>query len=190
MASIVGICNSALVKLGATRIIQLTEGSKTANLCSEQFDKVRDDLLRGHVWNFAIKRAKLAMLAETPTFEFDAAFQLPPDFLRAVSVHPDSSGRGGVPYRIEGRRLLANAGAIYLRYVHRLTDPNAMDVHFQEALAWALAFDLSIPITQSNSMRQMMEEGLRAQLSKAKSVDAIEDYPETEADTSWVAERA
>jgi hypothetical protein len=190
MASIVGICNSALVKLGATRIVQLTEGSKNANLCSEQFEKVRDDLLRSHVWNFAIKRAKLAMLAETPAFGFDAAFQLPSDFLRVASVHPDAAGGATTPYRIEGRQLLSNAGSIYLRYIYRVTDPNAMDVHFREALAWALALDLSIPITQSNSMRQMMDEGLRMQLAKAKSVDAIEDYPEAEPATAWVAERA
>lgn len=189
MASIVGICNSALIKLGATRIIQLTEGSKNANLCSEQFEKVRDDLLRGHVWNFAIRRTKLAMLAEAPAFEFGRAFQLPSDFLRVVSVHPDASGRGVLPYRIEGRRLLADAGGTYLRYVCQISDPNDMDALFREALAWALAADLSIPITQSNSMRQMMEEGLRAQLAKAKSVDAIEDFPESDIVPAWVAAR-
>ena len=105
MASIVGICNSALIKLGATRIIQLTEGSKTANLCNEQFEKVRDDLLRGHIWNFAVGRAQLARLAEAPAFEFGEAYQLPSNFLRAISIHPDASGQAMVPYRIEGRRL-------------------------------------------------------------------------------------
>jgi hypothetical protein len=189
MASIVGICNSALIKLGATRIIQLTEGSKNANLCSEQFEKVRDDLLRGHVWNFAIGRTKLARLAEVPAFEFGTAFQLPSDFLRVVSVHPDGSGRVMVPYRVEGRRLLADSDAIYLRYIHQISDPNEMDALFREALAWALAADLSIPITQSNSMRQMMEDGLRSQLSKAKSVDAIEDFPEFEPVPAWIAAR-
>lgn len=189
MASIVGICNSALIKLGATRIIQLTEGSKNANLCSEQFEKVRDDLLRSHVWNFAIGRTKLARLAEAPAFEFGTAFQLPSDFLRVVSVHPDGSGQATVPYRIEGRRLLAGSDAIYLRYIHQIIDPNEMDALFREALAWALAADLSIPITQSNSMRQMMEDGVRSQLSKAKSVDAIEDFPEPEPAPAWVAAR-
>ena len=62
MASVVGICNSALVKIGATRIISLTEGSKNANLCDEQYEKVRNDLLRSHAWNFATARRKLARL--------------------------------------------------------------------------------------------------------------------------------
>lgn len=189
MASIVGICNSALIKLGATRIIQLTEGSKNANLCSEQFEKVRDDLLRGHVWNFAIARIQLARLAEAPAFEFGTAFQLPSDFLRVVSVHPDGAGQAVIPYRIEGRRLLADSETIFLRYIRQISDPNEMDALFREALAWALAADLSIPITQSNSMSQMMEDGLRKQLSKAQSVDAIEDFPEPEIAPAWVAVR-
>ena len=189
MASVVGICNSALVKLGATRIVSLTEGSKNANLCSEQYMKVRDDLLRGHSWNFAIARAKLAQLEETPAFGFDYAFQLPSTFLRAVSVHPDDSGRGTVGYKIEGRKVLANASEIYLRYVAQVTDPNVMDPVFRETLAWAMAFDLAVPITQSSTTRQQMAEGLRDWLNKAKSVDAIEDFPEAMPETAWVAER-
>jgi hypothetical protein len=190
MASIVGICNSALVKLGATRIIQLTEGSKNANLCNEQFEKVRDDLLRAHVWNFAIGRARLPQLAETPVFQFACAFQLPADFLRVVSVHPDAGGEAMVPYRVEGRKLLSDSDVLYLRYVRRIGDPNDMDAHFREALAWALALDLCIPISQSNTMREMMDDGLRRQLARAKSVDAIEDFPEPGRATAWVAERA
>ena len=62
MASVLGICNSGLIKLGASTIMSLTEGTKNANLCNEQFAKLRDEVLRGHNWNFAIARAKLAQL--------------------------------------------------------------------------------------------------------------------------------
>ncbi len=189
MASVVGICNSALVKLGATRIISLTEGSKNANLCDEQYEKVRDDLLRSHAWNFAIARRKLARLADAPTFGFDYVFQLPTDFLRVVSVHDDESATGGIAYKIEGRTLLSNATDIYLRYIRQVTDPNDMDALFRETLAWAVASDLAIPITQSSTTREQMRDGLDDHLSKAKSIDAIEDFPETEPDPAWVSER-
>jgi hypothetical protein len=189
MASVVGICNSALVKLGATRIVSLTEGSKNANLCSEQFAKIRDDLLRGHSWNFAMARAKPAQLDASPAFGFDHAFQLPASFMRAVTVHPDDGGRAPVAYKIEGRQLLADSSEIYLRFVSQVTDPNVMDPAFRETLAWALAFDLAIPITQSSTTREQMAHGLRDALSKAKSVDAIEDFPETTPDTAWAVER-
>ena len=190
MASVVGICNSALTKLGATRIIQMTEGSKNANLCNEQYDKVKDDLLRSHVWNFAVRRTKLAQLAETPTFGFDYVYQLPSDFIRLVSVHPDDSGRCGMPYKIEGKKLLTDVSDVYLRYVYEVTDPNEMDALFRETLAWSMALDLAIPITQSSTTREQMKDGLRSQISRAKSVDAIEDYPELEPQPQWVTERA
>ncbi len=189
MASVVGISNSALVKLGATRIISLTEGTKNANLAGEQYEKVRDDLLRAHSWNFAMARAKLAQLSDAPAFGFDYAYQLPSDFLRAVSVHPGDAGAGNVPYKIEGRQLLAGATDIYLRYVRQVTDPNQMDAMFRETLAWALAVDLSIPITQTGTTREHMKDGLVAALSRAKSVDAIEDYPEAEPSSIWVSGR-
>ena len=189
MASGVGICNAALVKLGAQRILSLTEGSKNANLCAEQYEKVRDDMLRSHIWNFAVQRVKLAQLSEAPTFGFSYAYQLPTDYLRLVSAHANDAGTGQPAYKLEGRTLLADASGIFLRYIRQVTDPNGMDAQFREVLAWGLAADLAIPITQSSTTRRQMLEGLKDQLSKAKSVDAIEDYPEAEGFSGWVSER-
>ena len=183
MASVVGICNSALIKLGASPILSLTEGSKSANLCNEQYEKVRDDLLRAHPWNFAAARQKLARLAEAPAFGFAFAYQLPADFLRAIEV------ADGIGYKIEGRKILSDAADIYLRYVRQVTDPNEMDALFREALAWRLAVDLAIPITQSNSTLELMRQGYGAAVGKARAVDAIEDWPEEMPDGSWIAER-
>jgi hypothetical protein len=189
MASIVGICNSALIKLGASTITSLTEGSKNANLCGEQYGKTRQALLRQHPWNFAIARAKLAQLAAPPPFEFAHAYQLPSDWLRTLAVSDNEGGVGAIEYRIEGRTLLAGADDVYLRYVKDETDPNAMDASFREALAFALAADLAIAITQSSTTRDQMLQGLNAALLAARSIDAIEDFPEPDPDPAWVAAR-
>ena len=71
MASEVGICNSALVKIGEPTITALDQGGKAASTCNELYEKLRDELLRRHQWNFAVARAKLARLSETPAFGFD-----------------------------------------------------------------------------------------------------------------------
>ena len=60
MASVVGICNRALEKLGGGYIAALTEASKEARALNRAYDYVRDAVLRAHPWNFAIKRASLA----------------------------------------------------------------------------------------------------------------------------------
>ncbi len=189
MASTVGICNSALIKLGATTIMSLTEGSRNANLCLEQYEKLRDDLLRAHNWNFAIMRARLARLSSAPAFGFAHAWQLPTDWLRTVAVFDSPAGAGAVRYRIEGRRILADAEALWLRYVARIEDPNEMDASFREALAWRLAVDFAVPIAQSSTALRDAEEGFRSALVRARSVDAIEDFPEAPPESDWVAMR-
>ena len=189
MADVVGICNSALAKIGAARIVSLTEGSKNANACAEQFDKLRDDLLRGHSWNFAIRRAKLAEVAEPPAFGFARAFQLPADWLRTVSLHADPAARDGVRYRIEGQRLLSDAAEAYLRYVARIEDPNLMPPDFRETLAALLARDLAVPLAQSANLQQVLDDQYRRRLRRARSVDAVEDFPEALPEGRWVTVR-
>jgi hypothetical protein len=88
MASEVGICNSALIKIGASRITSLTEGSKNANLCAEQYAKLRDAELRAHLWNFATSRQKLAQISGAPVSGFEFHYQLPSDWVRTVAVYP------------------------------------------------------------------------------------------------------
>ena len=40
----VSICNSALIKVGAERITSLSDSNKRAQLCSEQYSKMRDEV--------------------------------------------------------------------------------------------------------------------------------------------------
>lgn len=190
MASVIGICNSALIKLGASTIMALTDASKNARFCNEQYEKVRDDLLRAHPWNFATKRAKLARLAAAPAFQFAYGYQLPADWLRTVSVHDNDAGTGAVVYRVEGRTLLSDATDLYLRYVGTVDDPNDMPVSFRETLAWRLAADLSQAVTQSTTVQEAMLRGFDRSMVMARSVDAIEDFPEYPPESAWITERA
>lgn len=185
MADETGICNSALSKVGATRIVSLIDGTKNANFCAEQYEKLRDQLLRRHIWNFAKARAKLAKLTPAPAFGFDNAFQLPSDWLRTVSVHDNDQGLGVIPYAIEGRSILADSEDVYLIYVKIVTDPNQMTADFRETLAVLLAREAAIPIAHSNSLKQDMKDDLRKALREARGTDAIEDYPEEFPVGSW-----
>lgn len=190
MASEVGICNSALAKIGTTnRIASLTEDSKNAQVCNEQYEKLRDDLLRAHVWNFAKARVKLARDATAPTYEFDYAYMLPSDWLRTVAVHDNDAGDGTVEYRLEGMRVLAGAEDIWLTYVKRFSDPNDMPADFRETLAFRLAMELALPIAQSNTVQQIMERQFDRHLRQAKSTDGIEDHPESFPAGSWLISR-
>lgn len=189
MASKVGIANSALIKLGAARIIALTDDNKNAKLCNEQYDKMRLDLLRSHNWNFSVTRIKMAQLATAPTFEWDHAYQLPADWLRTVSVHGDDAGVSNIRYRVERGNILADHDDVWLRYVADITDVGLFDASFAECLAWRLALDLAISITQSNPTFERMGVGLKDAVRAAKATDAIEDYPEQPPESAWITAR-
>ena len=189
MADITGICNSALAKVGAARITDLDEGSKNAKLCAELYARCRDDLLRAHSWNFAASRAKLARAAAAPAFGYAHAYALPADCIRSVSAHGSATGKGALVYKIEGRQLLSDAEAVYLRYIRRVEDVNLMPPDFREALACLLARELAVPIAQSNTLEDKLEARFRTRLRRARTTDGLEDTAEPLPPGAWAEAR-
>ena len=146
MASEVLICNAALQLIkNSKQITDLTQGTKEANACEVIFEELRDSLLEMHNWNFATKRVKLGQLTTTPAFEWEYSYQLPSDFLRAVSIHENSTGMDRIPYKIEGNTISSDAADLYLRYISRENDPNKMPATFRVAFSKLLASRLAVP---------------------------------------------
>ena len=182
-ASIISICNSALSKLGASRISSLTEQNKSARLCNEQYEKVRDDVLRSHNWNFATKRVALAVLATTPVYEYDFEYNLPVDCLKVIEVYPD------IPFVIEGRKLLSNSNAVKIKYTYKNEDVYMYDANFLEALALKLAADLAYPLIQSVNKEEQLNAKFKEHLANSRTLDAQEGTPEESSNDIWLNAR-
>lgn len=189
MADVIGICNAALVKVGATPLVALDEDRKEARLCVALYPRLRDELLRAHAWNFATARARLARLADAPVFGFAHRYRLPADWLRTLSLHDGSGADVSSRARLEGDGLLSDAAALYLRYVARIEDPTRMTPDFRAALASLLARELALPLAQSNSLEQRLDARFAADLRRARSTDALENAPEPLPAGSWIAGR-
>ncbi|NIA72274.1 hypothetical protein HBA54_27145 [Pelagibius litoralis] len=189
MADVVGLCNSALSKIGAARITALSESSKNANLCNELYETCRDDLLRAHTWNFAAARVKLAQAGVGPAFGFDHRYALPADWIRTVDAYQDESGYGVIKYKIEGGFILTDSDDVYLRYIKRVEDVNLMPADFREALATLLARELAVPIAQSNTLEEKLEGRFRTRLRRARTTDGLEDTADQMPESSWTAAR-
>ena len=191
MASKTGVANSALIKLGAKTVTSIdpSDGTKTANIAAEQYDKTRLRLLRRHPWNCAIERVKLARLSDVPAFEFDYYYQLPTDWLRCIAVSDNAQGLSEADYRIEGRKIASSASDIYLRYVKDLEDVNEMDPTFREALACALALDMATALTASSTLKEQIASDFTTALLEGVSVDSIEDAVEEEPESEWITAR-
>lgn len=191
------ISNRGLQILGASRVTDvLTEESKNARAMRENWEAARDLLLRSNLWNFAMTRAELSALVETPAFGYTTLYQLPSDCLRAVQVGDwwvgDSADlQGGDPcYQIEGGKIATDEAApLRFRYIKRITDPTKFDATFAEVLACQLAMDCCEEITQSDTKYERARKALGMAMREARRLDAIENPPEDRADGSWVASR-
>jgi hypothetical protein len=168
--SATSICNSALIKIGAERIISLDADNDRARLCNEQYEKLRDEVLVSHPWNFAIKRAELAEDSDTPLFDFEHQYPLPSDCLRVLTTDLPSESE----YAIEGRLILCNEPTLQIRYIQQVVDTSKFSKAFVEALAFRIAADIAYPITQKMSLMEDMHKLYDQFMSKARSYDSQE----------------
>lgn len=185
MPSVIQVCNRALDKLGHGPIVSLGDGDKAANLCDRNWPLVRDEVLRDHPWNFAVKRAALAADTSTPVWGFSNRFPFPSDFLRLLEVRDLSTGE----YQVEGRAILADADVLYIRYIYLVTDPNQYDALFADVAASRLAYELCEALTQSNTKKQSLWEEYEAALTRAKRVDGQENPPQVYEEDDWISVR-
>jgi hypothetical protein len=175
MASSVSICSNALLALGAHPINDLVENTEHARLCSNIYPTVRDNLLRAHPWNCAVKRVVLSPVSTTPVFGFGFQFSLPGDLIRVLSVgepHDD------IHYRVEGKRLLANMQVLRLRYIFRNEDESTWDAALVNVAETTMQAKLAYAVTGSASMRDSLTQEAAFLLRQAKSIDGQEEPPE------------
>lgn len=167
----VEIMNSALVKLGAERIVDPDDANIRARLCKERYPHVRDALLRSHPWNFCTAYSELAVVDPKPAdvFDYQYVFQLPANCSRVFKTD--------LSYDVEweeivGARIATNASSVIVKYGQRITDVTKYDDSFIEVLAWALAADIAYALTQSTAQRDEAKKSFKDELAVARSYDA------------------
>lgn len=182
----VAICNSALAKVGAGRILSLDDNNDRAKLLKEQYYKVRDELLYSHPWNFATARASLAPSADTPLFDWDYQFPLPSDVLRVYGTDLAKTDE----WTVEGRNLMCNYDTVQIKYIKLVTDVNKFTPGFAEVLACKLAADIAYSITQSASLSDMLYKAYEKKLREVRTFDAQEGAGDRVYADSWLNSRA
>ncbi len=185
MSSVVEVCNKGLDKVGHGPITSLADGTKAANLCTRNWAIIRDQVLRDHPWNFAVKRAVLAPSVTAPAWGFGYSFPLPATCLRLLEVRDLSTGE----YELEGKAILANATVLYIRYIAQITDPNEFDALFIDSVACRLAFELCESLTQSNTKKNDLFQEYQDSLTRAMRADGQENPPSPFEEDEWIAVR-
>jgi hypothetical protein len=172
------ICNLALSKIGARKIIDIFEESNEARACKMFYAGVLDDVLRSHRWNFAVTRVTLTEVASEPAFGWAFGYQMPTDCLRVFEVNGWELSRREGNWEIEGRLVMTNEDRADIRYVRRIEDVNLFDAIFVEAFATKLASAIVMPVSGNPGAHEQLTkeyEGLTS--SKARKTDAFEGRP-------------
>lgn len=186
MATSVSICSNALLMLGAQPINDLAEDLDRARLAANLYPSVRDDMLRAHPWNCAVKRVVLSPDSNPPAFGYAYQFPLPSDWLRTLSVGDYGAE---IDYRIEGRAVLANDAAPKLRYIFRNEIEATWDAMLIHCMTLAMAARMAYAITQSASLEQGRMQDLEMALKRARAIDGQDDPPETFGDNRLLGSR-
>lgn len=174
------IVNMSLARFGAKRINSYEDSSDTkleAIYCRLFFEQTAKALIRSHWWRFAKDRVALSQDTTDPDPQWDYAFHLPNDFLRAVGVYDGSSLIGGLTtdsYELAGKRLLINASSVNLKYIRWVPDVTEWDPLFVEVFVLHLAQRLVTPLSQDANLLVTINNELVPLTRKVRAMDRQE----------------
>ena len=168
----VEICNRALGLVGSPFIASLDDAKQAARLCKRIYPEIRDEMLRDHDWNFASMRALLPALTTAPLWGFDDAYQLPGDCLCVREID------GLCPrddWRVEARTISISLSApLKIRYTAQRTDTGLFDPGFTSALAYAVAAEICMPLTNNATLAGNLRQEADMRMSGARGKNFVE----------------
>jgi hypothetical protein len=173
--SSIELCSSALVKLGANGISSFEDGTAEARVAASLYPIIRDALLCAHPWSFATAKTRLARLSVEPLADHLHAFQLPQNFLKAISAGGEVRARG-LSYQIVNRQLHTDATEVVLTYLFRPGEGD-FPAYFSVALVSRLAAEFCIPVTENTSRAERLARLADEEMKLARLIDSQQDTP-------------
>jgi hypothetical protein len=180
----VGICNSALLKVGAQQISSFTDGTRASDICAALYPTIRDEVMRASPWRFALQQIVLATPSLTPPpFGYNSAYDVPSNVLRVWQVNSEQ-------WTEVGNQILCDiASGINVLAIVQNTDPTTYDAQFAEALAWRMASEIALALVQSAPMKETMDKGYKDTLAAARSSNAVIGTPQRLIADFWSSSR-
>jgi hypothetical protein len=186
--SAVEICNFALDHLKQKQITAITGDNlpTAAVICARHYDQTRRAVLESHPWNFAVTRKQLTPDATAPLFGYSNAYNLPPDFIRLLTIGDDATGliTPTELYQIEGGQLLTGAeftvdssGTQNVRYIFDQTNVNKFSPLFIEILALEMALNMAYAFTGLGGRVSQIEKLLEKKAPRGYAIDGQQRPP-------------
>lgn len=163
MVSETSICNMALSWVGGAPITALSDRSKTAEWCRNNYPFIRDAVMEAHMWSFATVRV-ISDNAEPDVDGWDTSFMhsIPTNWLGVFRCYRDISSKNprewiqSTGWDTQGVYVRAVDETLYMEGVIRTTDTGKFSPLFVQALAARLAADMAIPLTENRELQADM----------------------------------
>ena len=174
MPSSTDLCNDSLAQIGSGFITNIDDTDRPATICKRFYATTRDQVLRQHLWHFALKRQNLVKDPTAPLFEWTFSYALPSDCIRPLRIGTTDA----VPWKVEGRNILTDEDGVSLLFVRREEDPQKWDPMFYDAFSTLLASKLAKAIAHDIKFSNGLFEQYKIQLLEAEAIDSQEGIPD------------
>lgn len=186
MSSDTELCNRALDLIHAKNITSLSQLTPNAEKCKQHYEPVRDKLLQGFRWNFAVSEISLTEDSSAPTIEeYEYQYVIPARVLRILEVYVDDY-LTTLRWRRQGKRLLINVDSststVKIRAICKVEDESFFDPYFAEVFVLRMASKLAfaIPGSKTDGIDFLKLED--REIAEARRMHAIEDEEQNQED--------
>ena len=171
----IALASRALIRIGAAPVTSFSDGTAESEIAGALYAPIRDALLSSYSWSFATGQVALTQLETPPVADFAYAYQLPTDFLRALSAGAGGRGRG-LRFRITTNALHTDGDQVLLTYIFQPPE-ETFPAYFDQVLIARLAAEFTIPVTENTSRAEAMFRPAELEFERARQVDAQQDTP-------------
>jgi len=169
--SAVDVSSRALILIGAEPITSFDDGNNEALVASNMYEDVARSSLVNTRWRFATNQAILNRLSDAPTGRFDAAYELPNDWLM---THVITVNDFPIEYQTYGRKLFCDADSsdsLVLDYTYRAEETD-WPSYFTVAVEYELAAVFAVSLARDQSLAQLMTQQATITMTKARNLDS------------------
>lgn len=174
MSSDLSVINEALIRLGATPLASLEDGSAQALVAASTYETCKHSLLADHPWHFATREVALARLSLPDEERFYSgyqyAYQLPVVMLRALGL------RDGDYFQIASDQLLTNSREARLVYIHPALE-SVWPAYFRRLVVLETAAAFALALTESAQRADMFYREAARMAPRARAIDSQQTPP-------------
>ncbi len=187
-----GIINSALQRMGIEPIVDFDDDTVQGRLANASYAGIRDAVMREHPWNFCTVHAQLTLTTlPTGVWNWDFAYDLPPDNLRILQVENQSAAEID-NWTVSDDLLLtgiSGAATLSVRHIKRVLTVEKYDASFVEALQERLQFEWSEPLVKATTFTERKELISKDKMGLSRSMDSSESTPLRIEASTWINSR-